>query len=119
MEFTTAEANTAKICGLGNGDNGQGEGDVDFGFDLMKNGKVRIRLGLALKTNPATGTKIWGTYAANDLFKVAVESARVKFYKNGTLIYSTTTAPAYPLCVDTSFFTPNATINGAKVQQVP
>src|SRR5204862_371553 len=50
----------------------------------------------------------FGTYAASDRLKVAVESGVVKYYRNGTLLYTSTVAPTYPLQVDTSLNTVNA-----------
>jgi len=39
---------------------------------------------------------------------VAVEGGVVKYYRNGTLVYTSTVAPTYPLQVDTSLNTVNA-----------
>src|SRR5438876_6107443 len=48
------------------------------------------------------------TYSVPDRFKVAVESGVVKYYRNCTLLYTSTVAPTYPLQVDTSLNTVNA-----------
>src|SRR5437762_10132063 len=50
----------------------------------------------------------FGTYAASDRLKVAVESGVVKYYRNGTLLYTSTVAPTYPLQVDSSLNTVGA-----------
>jgi hypothetical protein len=45
---------------------------------------------------------IVGTYVANDRLRVAVENNQVKYYKNSTLLYTSTVAPTFPLFVDVS-----------------
>src|SRR5437764_10812596 len=47
-------------------------------------------------------------YAASDHLKVSVENGVVKYYRNATLLYTSTVAPQYPLLVDTSLNTVNA-----------
>lgn len=41
-------------------------------------------------------------YNANDVLRIAIESGKVKYYKNGTLFYTSTAAPVYPLAADVS-----------------
>jgi hypothetical protein len=47
----------------------------------------------------------FGTYTTGDVLRVAVEGGVVKYRKNGTLLYTSTVAPTYPLLVDTSLYT--------------
>ena len=54
--------------------------------------------------------------AAGDRFKVAVEGGVVKYYQNGTLFYTSTVAPTYPLLVDTSLLSAGATVTDAVIQ---
>jgi hypothetical protein len=42
---------------------------------------------------------------------VAVEGGVVKYYRNSTLVYTSTVTPQYPLLVDTSLNTQNASLN--------
>jgi RHS repeat-associated protein len=56
--------------------------------------------------------------------KVAVEGGVVKYYRNSTLVYTSTVAPAYPLKVDTSLNTVgasvyNVVISGARLTASP
>jgi len=56
--------------------------------------------------------------------KMAVESGVVKYYRNSTLLYTSTVAPPYPLQVDTSLNTVNAgvynvVISGARLTASP
>ena len=56
-----------------------------------------------------------GQYAAGDKLRVAVEGGSVKYRKNGALLYESTATPSYPLNVDTSLYSPGATVAGAKI----
>ena len=44
------------------------------------------------------------------MLRVAVEGGVVKYRKNGTLVYTSTVAPTYPLLVDTALYTSGATL---------
>ncbi|MFN7655567.1 MAG: T9SS type A sorting domain-containing protein, partial [Cyclobacteriaceae bacterium] len=54
-------------------------------------------------------------YAANDVFKIAVEANVVKYYQNNVLRYISATAPTLPLLVDVSINTTGGTITNAIV----
>ena len=48
-----------------------------------------------------------------------MESGVVKYYKNGMLFYTSTTAPSYPLLVDTAILNLNGTVTNAVISRVP
>jgi subtilisin-like proprotein convertase family protein len=50
---------------------------------------------------------IVGTYVANDRLRVSVENNQVKYYKNSTLLYTSTVAPTFPLFLDVSIYSVN------------
>ena len=86
---------------LGNTDSSWYYADIDYAFFV----------------GPSAGLEIWesgnqrgsfGTYASGDRLRVAVEGGVVKYFRNGTLVYTSTVAPTYPLQVDTSLNTVNA-----------
>lgn len=108
VEFTATEANTDRMCGLSNADSNQRFGDIDFAIYLTNGATVFIYENGTFKTSA-------GNYAAGDRFRVSVENGVVKYYKNGGLLYTSQTAPAYPLLVDTSLHTPAATVSGAVI----
>jgi hypothetical protein len=56
-----------------------------------------------------------GTYAAGDRFRVAVEHGVVVYRKNGTIVYTSTVAPVYPLGLDVTLYSLGASISGATV----
>jgi hypothetical protein len=113
VEFTTGEANTAKICGLSDTDSSQVIADIKYGFDLHLSGNIYIYESGVQRS--VGGNTSFGTYAAGDKFRVAVEGGVVKYYRNSTLLYTSTVAPTYPLLVDASFYNTGATVKGAVV----
>ncbi len=104
VEFSTNETNTYKMLGLGNGDSNQSYTDIDFGLQPAANGLIEIYEG-----GVARGFN-FGTYVPGDIFRIAVESGTVKYYKNGSLLYTSSATPTYPLLVDTGLATPGATL---------
>jgi hypothetical protein len=68
-------------------------------FELRENGVYRTE----------------GRYAAGDQFTVAVVAGRVKYYRNGSLIYTSAVAVTGPLVADTSFATVGATLSNATI----
>jgi hypothetical protein len=105
VEFTTAEANTAKMAGLSVGDNGQHWSDIDFAILLKADGTMSVR-----EAGGVTGGNL-GTYAAGDTFRVEATTGVVTYTRNGSVFYVSTRSPGFPLRVDTSFSTPGGTIN--------
>jgi RHS repeat-associated protein len=101
MEFTPGEINTWRMCGLGNADGSAYFDDIDYAFFVGPSGGLQI-----YESGNLRGS--FGTYAASDRLKVAVEGGVVKYYRNSTLVYTSTVAPAYPLQVDTSLNTVNS-----------
>ena len=97
VQFTVAEVNTVRGIGLGHN-----PGAVDYGLTLNGGGYAEIRE--------------FGQYrgaiscATADIFRVAVESGQMKYYKNGT-VFQTNTVPTltYPLSVN-AFVTYAATL---------
>jgi hypothetical protein len=116
VEFTVGETNNHKMCGLSFGDSGQGYEDIDFAIYPNYTGNFYI---FAIYPNYTGNFYIYeggvnrgsfGTYLAGDRLRVAVEGGAVKYRKNGVLLYTSTVAPVYPLRVDTTLWSPGATI---------
>jgi alpha-tubulin suppressor-like RCC1 family protein len=117
VEWVAFEAPTYRMAGLGRIDSNQNYTDIDFGIDLRGDGDVAIYESGTLRS-------VTGTYVAGDRFKVEVISGVVKYYQNGTLLYTSGVTPTLPLNVDTSIRDTNGTLfhlalNGdAVVQQL-
>jgi parallel beta-helix repeat protein len=108
VELTASETNTRRILGLSNGDSNPNWNDVDFGLYLNSNKELRI-----YERGVYRGA--FGTYAPGNVLRVSVESGTVKYYRNGTLFYTSTVRPTYPLLVDAALYTKAATITGAVI----
>lgn len=115
VEFTTAENNTAKMVGLSSDDTGTGYAEIAFAIRLKRNGRVSVFEQGVLQVEDMT------TYLPGDVFRVEVEAAGfgiavVTYSKNGVVFHSRAILSDelldYPMfLVDTSLYTPGATIN--------
>jgi hypothetical protein len=105
VEFIASETTTARMVGLSNGDTTQSYNDVDFAVYL--NGDT-----LMVYESGAQRGGSFGTFARNDVIRVAVVSGAVQYSKNGAVFYTSTLAPTYPLLVDTALLDQGATIQG-------
>jgi len=55
------------------------------------------------------------TFKAGDVFRVSVESGKVKYYKNGSVFYTSAAAPTYPLVADVSMQSVGSLLWGGKI----
>jgi len=104
MEFQLQTTAEAIYCGLSSSDPDQTRGTIKFtitgrGF-AAPNTVAVFEMG-----NVKTGLI---AYTAGNRLKVAIESSVVKYYNNGVLMYTSLTAPTYPMMADTSFYYKNA-----------
>ena len=103
VEFIASETNTTRVAGLGHGDSNQSWEDVDFGIELRDDATVEV-----VEAGTSRGT--FGSYASGDRFRVELRGGVVRYYQDGSLIYTSTATPVYPLNVDTALLTSGATI---------
>jgi hypothetical protein len=104
FDFAVADNTTAKAAGLSSGDSDQSYTDIDYALQLTANGVVRV-------TEAGVVRGSFGSYLGGDRFRVEVSGDVVSYSRNGGAPFYTSTIPAsFPLGVDTSFSTPNATI---------
>ena len=108
VEFTASETTSYRMLGLSKGNADQNYTDVDFAIYPAPSGALYV-----YEKGVSTGTFV--SYATGDKLRVAVEAGVVRYRKNGTLIYTSTVAPSYPLLVDTALYSQGATINSAVV----
>jgi alpha-tubulin suppressor-like RCC1 family protein len=109
MEFTATETNTSRIAGLANGDTDQSDTDIEFGIELRSDGYIEI-----LESGTSRGTV--GNYYASDRLRVELTSGVVRYYNNGTLLYTSGVTPSYPLRVDASLNTVGATLTDVSLE---
>jgi hypothetical protein len=97
VEITPDNAGTYRMFGLSNGDSTPVFTDIDFAMSLGE--------GLLCVYEGSNFRGAVGNYVSGDKLRVSVEGGVVKYYKNGTLLYTSTVAPIYPLLLDTSIST--------------
>jgi alpha-tubulin suppressor-like RCC1 family protein len=102
VEWVASETGGSRTLGLSHGDSSQNYADIDFGLTLYSSGLYVQEAGI-------TRASV-GTFAAGDHLRVSVEGGVVKYRKNGTLLYTSTVAPTFPLLVDTSVYSVGATL---------
>jgi hypothetical protein len=111
MEFTVSGVDGNRAAGLSHGDQNQELGDIDFAIRLNGGGSAEIWEGgvYQFETTYANGAN------QPDVFRVAVVGGVVKYSKNGSVFYTSTGTPTYPLLVDTFLATLNTSIANAVI----
>ncbi|MFM7054751.1 MAG: hypothetical protein ACKOX7_08420, partial [Bacteroidota bacterium] len=97
------ETNRSRVIGLSNTIPGVSNTQVQFGVWLQSSGQIGI-----YESGTIRGSA-FGSYFANDTFRVAVETGLVKYYRNGRLFYTSTVTPTLPLLAHAALFEVGAT----------
>ena len=107
MEFTASSGSYGYI-GLGTSTGSTTtHTEVNFGINFDGTTWTIREIGWSYKDE--------GSYSANDVFRIGVESGEVVYRKNGSVIYTSATSPSYPLVVDTSLMPSGANIYNTTV----
>jgi hypothetical protein len=108
-EYQVSDTTSYVMFGLSHGDTDQGYADVDYAiYTYPSTRQVMVFEAGAYRAS-------LGSYAANDILRVGVEGGVVTYSVNGKRLYTSSTPPNYPLVVDTSLYSANATLSGAKM----
>jgi RHS repeat-associated protein len=92
---------------LSDADSGQSYTDIVYGLYLTGGGVAIYESG--------TLRGGFGSFQTGDVFRVKVESGVVKYEKNGSVFYTSTIAPSYPLIVDTALYETGSTLTNVKL----
>ena len=106
LQFTATEINTFRMVGLSTTNSNSNFNTIQYAVYLRGDAQWEIY-------ESGNGRGVFGGYAANDVFKVAVEANVVKYYRNGVLFYLSGVTPTPPLLVDVSINTVNGTVTNA------
>jgi chitodextrinase len=106
--FMAKETNTYRMLGLSHADAGSSYTTIDFALYATAAGTLMV-----YEKGASMGQ--FGTYAAGDRLEVAIRNGVVQYLNNGTLLYTSTQVPVYPLYVDTSLYSSGATIRDATI----
>jgi hypothetical protein len=108
MQTTVAETNTERMIGLSASDANANFTSIQFAFYLSNGGALRIY-------ESGTDRGGFGAYSNGDILKIAVENNVVKYYRNTTVLFTSSVAPTLPLFVDVSNNSIGATANNVKI----
>jgi hypothetical protein len=107
LEFTAAETNKTRYCGLARNPSGTDYAAIDFAIKLFSPGIAEVRENNAYKAETS--------FRSGDVFRISVEGGVVKYYKNGSAFYTSARQPSYPLMADASIINLGGTVGGAKI----
>jgi hypothetical protein len=100
----TASANASLTAGLSNLSRNTAANEIKFGLRFSPS---------AVEVRELGAYKARWTPLAGAVYQIAVEGDQVKYYENGTLKYTSTRKPTYPLLVDTTLNTLGAGVQNA------
>ncbi|MEI6882604.1 MAG: hypothetical protein WCK82_14890, partial [Bacteroidota bacterium] len=108
LQFTVAETNTLRAIGLSTTNANANFTSIQYAVYLRNDGQYEVYESGTLRAN-------FGAYASNDVFKIFVDAGVVKYFRNGTLFYTSAVAPTLPLLVDVSINSLNGTVSNVIV----
>jgi hypothetical protein len=112
VEFTTSETNRTKAAGLNSRDHSPHLHDIAFAIALTADSRVYV-----YENGTVRGD--FTDYVAGDTFRVEVAGNRVRYARNGTVFYTSTVTPTFPLFVDAALINQGATIKNATLALTP
>lgn len=108
FDFKVSETNKTKAIGLSTNDPNYNYNSTDYAMVLGTNKRFTIYEKGAWKLGNQA-------YANGDILRIAVENNKVKYYRNGNLVYTSTKTPSLPLLVDVSLSSEGGTVENAVV----
>ncbi len=106
VEFSVPEAGTLRFVGLSTENSVTDPMSIKFALRLQ-NGVAEVR--------ESGGYKSETSFGAGDTLRVAVAGSTVQYSKNGSVFYTSSTRPAYPLMAGASLFNTNSTVFNAVI----
>jgi hypothetical protein len=97
-EYAVADMASYVMFGLSHGDTDGSYADIDYAiYTYPPTGQVMVYENGAYRGQ-------FGPYTPGDRLRVSVEDGVVSYWKNGGLLYTSLTAPTYPLILDVSLY---------------
>jgi hypothetical protein len=108
VEFRVGEAYTFWIAGLSRSDGRSQFSNIDFAVRLNGNGWADVM---------ENGTYVGGDtqYVAGDAFRIELVGGRIRYIRNGEVMYTSQKRPVYPLAFDVAFGSAGASLAGARI----
>ena len=111
MQFTASETSTLRGIGFSTGHAGTSPNEIKFAILLQPGGIAEIRESGRYRTDTP--------FVPGDVFKIAVKSGVVRYYKKGRLIYRSSVPAEYPLLVGAALLSLYSTINNVVLDKTP
>ena len=106
LSFGAGEAGTLRFVGFASGGVGTGAGDLAFALRLQ-NGTAEVRENGAYRTEVSFGS--------GDTFGISVEGGSVKYSKNGSVFYTSSSQATYAQRAHAVFFGAGASIRDVSI----
>jgi hypothetical protein len=103
LAFRASETSTNRAIGLTGAMTGSGLLGLNYGLQLSS-GHIEVRERGVYKSE--------ATFLPGDQFTISVTGKQVRYAKNGTVFYTSTTKPSYPLIGKATLLSLNSTITG-------
>jgi len=110
LEFNATSTNMIRAIGLSDQNSNVNYTSIDYAFYLNNTGTVSIYEQAAGKF--VTGN--FGTYKPGDLFRIERKAGVIRYYRNNSLLRTSTYPSATVLMADVSLNTPSATLSGIR-----
>ena len=108
LEFSVSETDTLRFIGFSTGSTGTAPDRIAAALRLQA-GRAEVRESGVYRSEIAVTT--------GDVLRITVGGGSVKYSKNGTVFYTSSTQPAYPLVINTSLLDLGATIKNVTIGQ--
>jgi len=104
LEFKAIETDKRRTVGFRSGTGtAQTYADLAYAIDLGATGSVTV-----FEDGVSRGA--FGSYAHGDRFRIEVSEGAVRYLRNATVLYASSTAPTYPLRGDVRLYSEGATV---------
>ncbi|MGE0589960.1 MAG: DUF6443 domain-containing protein [Cyclobacteriaceae bacterium] len=105
MEIVAGETNANRMIGFSDVDSDQNYNSLDYAFYLTNS------TALSIYENGASKSTISGGYATGTRLRIERKANTVKYFRNGTLVYTSLTPSTTSLMVDNALHTVGATLS--------
>ena len=108
VNFTATDTDKERWCGLNNSNAIHlSASDINFAIKMAQKKKAWIIEDGLVKAKVK--------YKKNTSFRVAVEGGKIKYYKDGNVIYTSSNAPIYPLMINASLINTNSSVSNVMI----
>lgn len=108
FEFVVPNPNSRFAAGLSNSDQNSSFTSIDYCFRQEANGNIRVN-----ENGANRGT--FGAVNPGDTLRIIAESSTIRYWRNQTLLYTSSIAPSFPLYADVSMRDVGSVIQDAAI----